>query len=474
MTSTPASVFGGELRRKREEAGISLRRLAALVSYSPGWMSRVENGKANPTLQMAQLCDRHLSVDDELTTLARRLLGDGPDTRPPARIPIQLPRYAGALVGRESHLGFLDYRMADAARNGDSMLVSIEGSAGIGKTALAVQWAHRVRGRYPDGVLFTDLQGHTSGMSPVSPGAVLHAFLTALGVGAKAIPSGVARRAAYFRTLTAGRQLLIVLDNAANSAQVQALLPGGSACAVVITSRRCLAGLAVRDDACVLGLDPLTEADACEVLHSFVSSDRDVGDGTFRLVARQCGRVPLALRVAGYRLATTRSPSGLVRDLVDPVTRLDPLSDAGDSSACVRTALESSYLDLDVSAARMFRLLSLVPAGLTTAGAAVLGSQPQRTAQRALDGLLDLHLAGLSGGEYRLSELEAALATEKLAQEESAAERRAALQRLAAWRGRRLSAFQRGSAVDAAPARLLLAGGNSTTLSARGGPVHRY
>jgi len=483
VTSTPDPVFGealrrkrvfGEaLRRKREEAGLSLRRLAALVSYSPGWMSRIENGLANPTLQMAQLCDRHLSVGDELAALAQRIVADGPGAQLPARIPMQLPRGAGVLIGRDLDLGFLDRRMADAASSGDSMLVSVEGPAGIGKTALVVQWAYRVWSRFPDGVLFADLHGHTRGMSPVSPSAVLHVCLTALGVGAKAITSGVARRAALFRTLTSGRQVLIVLDNASNSAQVQALLPGRSACAVVITSRRRLTGLAVRDDASVLSLDPLTESDARDVLHSCVSTGYDAGDRTFRVVARQCGCVPLALRVAGYRLATTRSPSGLVRDLVDPVTRLDPLSDADDSSVCVRTALECSYLNLDAAAARMFRLLSLVPAGLTAAGAAVLGGQPQRSAQRALDGLLDLHLAGLNGGEYRLGELEVAFAAEKLALEESAAERVAALQRLAVWRERRYLVFQQAPAADAASAYALLAGSNRTTLSARTGLVHR-
>jgi Helix-turn-helix domain/NB-ARC domain len=472
VTSTPASAFGEALRRKREDAGLSLRRLAVLVSYSPGWMSRVENGLANPTLQMAQLCDRHLSAGNELTALARCLLAEGPGAPPPARIAPQLPRGMGDLIGRGHDLRFLDRRLSDSAGSGDGMLVSVEGPVGIGKSALAVHWAHSVGGLFPEGVLFADLHGHSSGMSPLSPNTVLEAFLAALGIGAEAMPSGVARRAALFQTLTAGRRILIVLDNAANSAQVQALLPSRSGCAVVITSRRRLTGLAVRDDAAVLSLRPLSESDAVDVLHSFVGTGGEGGQGTSRIAARLCGHVPLALRVAGYRLATSRSPSGLVRDLVDPVTRLDLLSDADDSSVSVRAALERSYLDLDAAAARMFRLLGLTPAGLSAAAAAVLSGQPQRQAQRALDSLLDLHLAGLDGGDYRLGELEGAFAAEKLAIGESAAERAAAVQRLALWSSRRSSAFQRAPVADTASAYLLLEGSNRTTLSARTAVVH--
>ncbi|MFI5822810.1 helix-turn-helix domain-containing protein [Streptomyces rishiriensis] len=424
-----AATFGETLRKKREEAGISLRRLAHLVSYSPGWVSRVENGLVSPTLQMARLCDRQLSADGELVALAHSLLASPQRELPP----VQVPRDTDGLIGRERELQFLDHHLDRSRKDSIGMLVSIEGNVGLGKTATAVRWAHRRAEFFEDGVLFADMQGYSNHVEPLAAEEVLEGFLTALGVDAVDIPASLNQRAAFFRTLTARRRILIVLDNAAGSLQVQPLLPSWHSCAVVVTSRRRLTALAVRNKAVPLPLGPLAAHDAVDVLKSFADDTRGNSEAAaYRVLAGQCGSVPLALRIAGNRLAASGRVQDLVRDLANPATRLDLLSDTEDTTLSIRSALERSYCELDRPAARMFQLLGLTQPGLTALEAAALSDWSVSRSQRALESLTDIHLAYHGDGRYTLDELSSVLAAEKAAAEETEEARMAALERPAA------------------------------------------
>ncbi|MFE2972826.1 helix-turn-helix domain-containing protein [Streptomyces sp. NPDC059340] len=431
MGSTQVSTFGETLRKKREEAGLSLRGFADLVSYSPGWVSKIENGLGSPTLQMARLCDNKLSAGGELIGLVQEI----PAIRQRVEPPFQLPRDAECVIGRQRELRILNDCLNRSTKATTGMLVSIEGGVGTGKTSLAVRWAHQVADSFGGGTLFADLQGYSGHHEPVSAKQVLKDFLTTLGVDSVDIPASLGQRAAFFRTLTARRRVLVVLDNAADYPQVQPLLPGGPGCAVVVTSRRRLMELAVRDQAFTLPVGPLAADDAVNVLRSFVGDTRSSAEAAAsRVLARQCGYVPLALRIAGFRLATSRPTQELIRDLANPVTRLDLLSDAKDIALSVRAALERSYRDLDKSAARMFRLFGLVPPGLTAPAAAALSDWPMCRSRRALESLVDIHLVHYDGdGRYTLDELNSAFAAERAFAEESAKECMTAMERLADW-----------------------------------------
>ncbi|WP_019812379.1 helix-turn-helix domain-containing protein [Saccharomonospora halophila] len=404
--------FGAVLRRRREERGLSLRGLAGLICYSPGWLSKIENGLVRPTLPMAMLCDRELATGAEFATLAREFAQRDSESPTPA----QLPRETDGFIGREREIEFLDtsYEGCDRIRRG--MLATVEGNAGTGKTALALRWAHRVADRFDDGIMFAGLQGYSANARPLDPGQVLGEFLVALGVGEKNIPSRQEQRASLLRTLTARRRMLIILDDAASSSQVQPLLPSGHDCAVVVTSRRRLTGLTVRNKATSLTLRPMLARESGEVLRSFLGeADYDAKSGAFQRLARQCAHIPLALRIVGARLASTSlRVEHLVRDLADPETRLDLLSDAEDASLSMRTALERSYRDLDRQSARIFRVLGLSSPDTVPPLARVLSECPHRRAREALHRLADVHLIGDSdGGAYALDELTGAFAAEK-------------------------------------------------------------
>lgn len=265
---------------------------------------------------------------------------------------------------------------------------------GFVKTALAVHWAHQVTGQFPDGQLYVDLRGYDPD-HPVPATDALAWFLWALGVPHLDIPAEAAARAALYRSLLAGRRMLVVLDNARSVDQVRPLLPGASPCAVVVTSRDALAGLVARDGAARLDLDLLPLPDAVGLLDTLIGARVAADPGAAEELAERCCRLPLALRVA-TELAVVRPGAPLaqlVAELADQRRLLDLLDAGGDPRTGVRAVFSWSYRHLDGAAARAFRLLGLHPGpDLDCYAAAALCDTTAEEARYLLDLLTRSHL----------------------------------------------------------------------------------
>ncbi|HEX5118199.1 MAG TPA: BTAD domain-containing putative transcriptional regulator [Pseudonocardiaceae bacterium] len=262
------------------------------------------------------LCDElGLEPGPELRRLHENILaGDQQPLLPtpgervsPAVVPHQLPAAARHFTGRHAELDTLTGLLGSTGATGDTVVISaIDGMAGVGKTALTVYAAHRLADRFPDGVLFSDLRGFTPEVDPAPPGQVLDHLLRGLGVPAAGIPPDLDARAGLYRSVLAGRRMLIVLDNAADEAQLQPLLPATVGCRVIVTSRRRLVGL---DDAVHLSLPVLDPVDAARLFRDLAgdraaSADRPVVDRIVTL----CGQLPLAIRITAARLRAARPP----------------------------------------------------------------------------------------------------------------------------------------------------------------------
>lgn len=289
------------------------------------------------------------------------------------------------------------------------MLV-IAGTAGVGKTSLALHWAHTVQERFPDGQLYADLRGYDPG-APAIPEQVLDRFLRALDVPSAAIPADREAMSATFRSLVAGRRMLIVLDNAATAAQVRPLLPGASGLLVVITSRNRLSGLSVRQGARRVTVDVLGEAEAVALLRAVTADHRRNDDpGELAQLAALCARLPLALRIAAERAASRPRMllDDLIRDLRDESSLWNALStEDEEESDAVRSVFAWSYRALPADAARLFRLLGLHPGReFSDLAAAVLGGTTTRRARRLLDTLVGAHMVEQTAPDrYRFHDL---------------------------------------------------------------------
>jgi len=331
-----------------------------------------------------------LEPSPELRQLQLRLLGgDAPDRTParPAPANRQLPPDPARFVGRDAEIAELD-----ALGDGPDRLVLVAGAAGTGKTTLAVHWAHRSAARFPDGQLFLDMRGFDRA-ARVSTADALPQMLQALGVPADEIPIGVDAQRARYRSALADRRCLIVLDNVGDPEQVRPLLPGGPGCLVLATSRDRLGGLVALDGARRLTLDILPPADAVRVLaHTAGEAAVDADPAGAAELARLCGYLPLALRIAAGRLADR--PHASLRDHARELARLAQLRVSGDERATVRGAFDLSYRMLPPPAQRLFGLLSLVPApaGWSTHTAAALAGVARSEAGELLEALARLHL----------------------------------------------------------------------------------
>jgi tetratricopeptide (TPR) repeat protein len=309
--------------------------------------------------------------------------------------------------------------------------------AGVGKTALAVHWAHQVVDRFSDGQLYVNLQGY-SAAAPADPLDVLARFLRALGVPAGQVPAELDAAAAMYRSMLAGRQMLILLDNAATSRQVRPLLPGTPGCLVLVTSRGRLSGLTARDGAARITLDALSEAEAVLLLAKILGPARvDAEPDAAAAIVRRCACLPLALRIAAER-AMDRPQitlAELAAQLAADHSRLDMLAAADDPETAVRSVFSWSYQALTADAARTFRLLG-VHAGpdIDVHAAGALTAATETETRRRLEVLTGMHLLEESGPDrFRFHDLLRAYAAEQAAAEETSADRRSAAVRLLTW-----------------------------------------
>jgi DNA-binding SARP family transcriptional activator len=355
-------------------------------------------------------------------------------TIPPVR-PHQLPPDSASFAGRARELAQLMRLLGQPAPDAPMVIVAINGLPGVGKSALATRAAHRLAARFPDGQLYIDLQGATAGLAPLDPGEVLGRFLRTLGVDGRNLPGEPEERAGLLRSLLAERRVLAVLDNAATAAQVRLLLPASPGCAVLITSRRHLADL---DGAVDLHLDVLDGGEALELLARQAGPHRVTAEPVAAAeVARLCGRLPLALRIAGARLAARPgwSVSTLAGRLRDERLRLDELELEG---LAVRASLQVGYrelLDRDREGAadtpRALRLLSMLDgADVGVPVAAALLDRSAQATEAALERLVDANLLDSTApGRYRFHDLVRLFARERASCEDPEPDRAAALAR---------------------------------------------
>ena len=408
------------------------RQAEALAAYQQARRVLVEELGTEPGTGLQEVHHQILTADPALQLPQ----GAGLAANGPAPVvPRQLPAAARHFTGRARELAELS-RLLDQPRQdgpGTVVISAIGGTAGVGKTTLALHWAHQAAGRFPDGQLYVNLRGYDPGQ-PVPAADALAGILRSLGVPGQDIPPEEDERAARYRSLLAGKQMLIVLDNAGSADQVRPLLPGTPSCTVVVTSRDALAGLVATVGAARLDLDVLLPADAAALLRALIGARVDAEPAAAAELAAQCCRLPLALRVAA-ELAASRPAmpvSGLTAELADLRTRLDLLAPGGDPRAQVRAVFSWSYRYLDAEAARTFRLLGLHPGPDVEpyAAAALIGGTIGQ-ARRALDVLARAHL--IQPGprtRYGMHDLLRAYAGELTATLDGEEERQAALTRL--------------------------------------------
>ncbi|GAA4852886.1 BTAD domain-containing putative transcriptional regulator [Saccharopolyspora rosea] len=346
----------------------------------------------DPGPELRDLYERLLRDDDSLLEPGRRTSTPQSVGRP---VPAELPPAPAGFVGRDAELGALDRVLANREPGAATQLAVLTGTAGVGKTALGLTWAHRVAHAFPDGQLYASLRGFDTERAPLAPGEALTSMLKALGVPADEIPVALDDRTALYRSLLAERRVLVLLDNARDSEQVRPLLPGSSASLVLVTSRRRLDGLVVRNGARVLPLETLPTETAIELLDRAGVPGKSASEPDAAAeLAELCGGLPLALRIAAARLAANpaRGVSDLVHELTDERNRLHAL-DIDDSDTSVRRAFDISYRSLHPVHADTFRLLGLVPGHTFTAPAvAALCGTDVPSAQRRLRALALAHL----------------------------------------------------------------------------------
>ncbi|GHF33078.1 transcriptional regulator with XRE-family HTH domain/tetratricopeptide (TPR) repeat protein [Amycolatopsis bartoniae] len=415
--------FGELLRRHRHSAGLTQSELAEAAGISVRALSNLERGRARTAQRRSTevLADAlGLAGGERAAFLAA---ARGGRRRPPEPVPAGAvlgapPPAVADLVGRARELDLLSEAADDAARTPGGVVVSVVGQPGVGKTALVQSAAHRLGKRFPHGFLSLDLRGMDD--QPVTPRAALESLLRALGVPAAQIPASDGEQSALYRSLLAGRRLLVVLDNAADEAQVRPLLPVTTGCLTLVTCRRALAGL---ESARWLRLSPLVPGDATALVESIIGAERVAAEPEPAAeLVELCGHLPLAVRIAGNRLASRPdwSLAYLVEQLRDEQTRLAALA-AGDLG--VRPAFEISHRRLSPAARLVFRRAAVVSGPDFGAELAAVATGLAAVEVRAhLDELVDANLLvpAVTPGRYTYHDLIRLYATERFEAEEDA------------------------------------------------------
>jgi DNA-binding SARP family transcriptional activator/tetratricopeptide (TPR) repeat protein len=355
------------------------RQAEALERYERIRLRLADELGADPSLALQQLHQQMLTAAPTL---------DAPSAERASGVPVprQLPAPPALFIGRAAELAVLDAAIDPPHDAGRPVAISaVGGSGGVGKTWLALHWSHRNLDRFPDGQLYANLRGFDDGAEPLPPEVVIRGFLDALGVASTAIPAGLDTQTALYRSLVAGKRVLVLLDNARDTTQVVPLLPGSPTCAVVVTSRQQLSGLLATHAARPVPLDVLPDPDARDLLARRLGHARlDREPDATADVVRSCAGLPLALGIVAARASAhpTFPISAVAEELADAATRLDAL-DAGDPQADLRTVFSWSYHALSSDAARLFRQLGLhpgsdisLPAAASLAGVTVREVRP--------------------------------------------------------------------------------------------------
>jgi tetratricopeptide (TPR) repeat protein len=477
MDATAVGVFVSALVRARLDAEkrlkrrLSARYLASELDVSDKSVYAYFNGTTVPeNLVFERLLDI-LEIDgadrDELAALRdnaelskRRERKPGePAARP---VPRELPRFPGGFVERTDALRSLG-GLLSAYDSGDesATVVCISGGAGVGKTTLAIAWAHRIASRFTDGQMYVDLRGFDPTIPPIAPSDVLRRFLESCGAAPATLPAGVDELAARYRTALAGRRMLILLDNAYDSEQVLPLIPSGPGCLVLVTSRVQLGTLVAREHARPVVLDVMDRPEAVSLVATWLGAERVAAeaDAVAELVDR-CARLPLALAVASSRAALNpRLPlRGLTAELRNERRHLEALN-AGDGGTDVQAVFAVSYRRLSEPAARLFRLLGLHPGwDFGTPAAAALAAVTVDRAGELLTELTRTYLLDEHRpGRFARHDLLRAYAAQLL-RSAGAEERSAALLRMLSWHlhvateaGRAINPGRRRRPLRAAP-----------------------
>jgi transcriptional regulator with XRE-family HTH domain len=422
--------------RQRGGAELTYRKLAARAGWSHAVVASYLTGKILPPVDRFDLLiqilgatpaeQRALATARDRVEEVRRALRK-PDQRDDGwPLPRQLPPDMPEFTGRHRELAALDGLLATADRLPTAVIALVTGTAGVGKTALAVHWAHRVRHRFGHGQLYVDLSGFGPG-APVPPEQALDAYLSALGVPAAQLPEGLDPKAALLRSLLDGRRLLMVLDNAAGPQQVRPLLPATAGSMVVVTSRDTMDGLVARDRAHRIPLDVLPVASAVRLLAGFVGEARTAAEPiAARQVARLCCCLPVALCAAGQRVAARPGSTlgGAVAELSGS-HRLDLLTAGDDGRAGVRTVLSWSYRRLPMDAASLFRLLGCWKVDdIDPDGVASLAGVEVEEAARLIEALASANVIRRHGPDhYRMLDLWREYAAEQASRHDTTAPR---------------------------------------------------
>jgi DNA-binding SARP family transcriptional activator len=414
------------------------RQAEALAAYQEARRYLLEEVGVAPAAPLQRLQQRILAADP---TLARVQPAPRVRAKPrPAAVvngtpaPAQLPHGMSSFVGRDAELARLDEVLGDPAVTlaTSTPIVAMTGMPGVGKSVLALHWAHRVSDRFPDGQLYLNLRGFDPAGTALPPVEAAQAMLDTFGVPAERQPNGLEGRSALLRSQLAGRRMLIVLDNARDAEQLRPLLPGAPGCLVLATSRNQLAGLTAGDGAESLMVEPLPATAARELLEQRLGRQRIVSEpaATDQIVA-YCARLPLALSVVAARAARGFPLATLAEDLRSPRTRLAAL-DGGDRLTSLRGVFDWSYRILDEPAARLFRLLALLPEGnLSTAVIASLAGSEIRAVRALLGELVSINLvAERLAGCYTVHPLLRAFAADLSDTLDHEDDRRAALRRV--------------------------------------------
>jgi tetratricopeptide (TPR) repeat protein len=378
--------------------------------------------------------------DSTRRTLARgrKVMKDQDPSLASLLVPHQLPAGVTNFTGRLAELATLDGIIEKPGVRGAStaIIAAIDGTAGVGKTALAVHWAGLVRDRFPDGQLYANLQGCGPG-PPATTTDILSRFVRAFGIRAVDVPRDSDELVGLYRSLLADRRVIVLLDNTPGADQVRPLLPGSSGSLVLITSRNRLTGLAVRDGAQRISLDLFPLQDAVTLIHHVVGIRSDTQTMVSVELAEMCACLPLAIRIACERIADR--PQVAMADLVDELRdarkRLRLLDSDSDIYVSLHTVYSWSYRGLDAGTAKTFRLLGLhAGAEFSAPAIAALADADLAIIDAQLDRLVDRNLLEVSGhNRYRLHDLLRSYAAEQVRKEESPRHRAAAVRRLLVW-----------------------------------------